>query len=39
VESIQSKAYETTLELTLAPVIDFERLEYVFVVQQIEETQ
>jgi rod shape-determining protein MreC len=34
VDSIQSKAYETTLELTLNPIIDFERLEYVFVVQE-----
>jgi rod shape-determining protein MreC len=33
VDTIQSKAYETTLELTLQPIIDFERLEYVFVIQ------
>lgn len=33
VETIQSKAYETTVELTLQPVINFERLEYVFVIQ------
>jgi rod shape-determining protein MreC len=34
VDSIQSKAYETTLELSLNPIIDFERLEYVFVIQE-----
>ncbi|MFP4483531.1 MAG: rod shape-determining protein MreC [Spirochaetaceae bacterium] len=39
VDSIQSKTYETTLELTLDPVIDFERLEYVFVLRHAEEGQ
>lgn len=33
VNSIESTAYRTTLELSLEPIIDFERLEYVFVVQ------
>jgi rod shape-determining protein MreC len=34
VTSIQARSWETSLELYLEPVIDFSRLEYVFVVDQ-----
>ncbi|MFO8065477.1 MAG: rod shape-determining protein MreC [Spirochaetia bacterium] len=32
VTSVQGKPYETSLELTVDPVVDFARLEYVFVI-------
>ena len=36
VETIQGKSYETSLELQLRPIVDFGRLEYVFVLKEAE---
>jgi len=32
VESIQARPYETSLELTVRPIVDFSRMEYLFVI-------
>jgi rod shape-determining protein MreC len=34
VVSVEAQPYDTSLELKLDPIVDFERLEYVFVIRE-----